>query len=263
MNFKEIFELLINRYGDGGLVITILIIILFLFLPYLFNKSNKNMSQNLEKMTQELTNNLATQNKDLIEDLRQTEDKLLNNQIHMFDTIVNKRNTEHSEGLNTRDAISTPIQNKINHLKDYYGCSRVSVVEFHNSISNLNGLPFKWYDLIYESIAKGIHSISIETKNMPFNILTPIISEVSEGEIAIFNEDNVQSFYNQSSVLYDFCVNRFNIHELVCAPLMNKDNKLIGLLTLEYSYDNVVELSELSLDELELEAHAISTLLEL
>jgi len=52
MNFKEIFELLINRYGDGGLVITILIIILFLFLPYLFNKSNKNMSQNLEKMTQ-------------------------------------------------------------------------------------------------------------------------------------------------------------------------------------------------------------------
>jgi len=163
--------------------------------------------------------------------------------------------------LDTRDKISTPIQAKINHLKDFYRSSRVSVFEFHNSLVNLNGLPFKWYDLIYESVTRGVHAVSYETRNMPFNILLPIVQKVENGDIALFNKDDIEDFYNSSSVLYDFCL-KHNINNLIVGPLINKNEQLIGLIVLEYSGDNYAD-DEIVIDDLELEAHAISTLLEL
>jgi hypothetical protein len=83
--------------------------------------------------------------------------------------------------LNIRDKVSIPIQDKINHLKDLYRASRVGVFEFHNSLVNLNGLPFKWYDLIYESIARNVRAMTMETKNMPYNILSPITMKIKYG----------------------------------------------------------------------------------
>ena len=136
-------------------------------------------------------------------------------------------------------------------------------MEFHNSLVNLNGLPFKWYDLIYESIARGIHSISMDTKNMPFNILSPIIKEIQDGNIAIFDKSGIEKFYNQSSVLYDICINKNHVTGLIVAPLLNKDNQLVGILTLEYSFDNSLDTQNIDISELELESHSISTLLEL
>ena len=43
MDFVKIFQFLTETYGYGGLVISILLVILFLFLPYLFKKNNKEM----------------------------------------------------------------------------------------------------------------------------------------------------------------------------------------------------------------------------
>jgi hypothetical protein len=113
--------------------------------------------------------------------------------------------------LDTRDKISTPIQAKINHLKDFYRSSRVSVFEFHNSLVNLNGLPFKWYDLIYESVARGVHAVSYETRNMPFNILLPIITKVENGNTVLFNKDDIEK-YNQQ-LKFDYSDERFSPEE--------------------------------------------------
>ena len=194
--------------------------------------------------------------------LNDNQKSLIDNQFKLFKDLLHNQSAEHNEKLNTRDTVSIPIQNKINHLKDFYKASRVSVFEFHNSLVNLNGLPFKWYDVIYESIAKGVQSVSAETKNMPFNILSPIVLEVNEGDIALFNKDTIDNFYNQSSVLYDFCL-RHEINDLIVAPLINKDMQLFGILVLEYSGDNTLDYNGLNVDDVELEAHAISTLLEL
>ena len=262
MNFTEIFKFLSENYGGGGLVLSVLIILLFLFLPYLFNKSNKNMKDGFDTVSNKLTEAIKDENKELIKGLNENQKKLIDNQFDLFKDIITKQDQQHHEKLNTRDTISLPIQNKINHLKDFYKASRVCVFEFHNSLVNLNGLPFKWYDVIYESISKGVHPVSGETKNMPFNILLPIVLEINEGEIALFNKDNIEDFYNQSSVLYDFCI-RKEINDLVVAPLINKDMQLIGALTLEYSGDNHLDYEHLVVDDVELEAHAISTLLEL
>lgn len=220
------------------------------------------MKNGLKDVSAQLTNAIKEENKELIRGLNTNQTKLIDNQFNLFKDLIIQRDIEHQDKLNTRDTVSTPIQNKINHLKDFYKASRVCVFEFHNSLVNLNGLPFKWYDVIYESISRGVHPISYETKNMPSNILTPIITEINEGEIALFNSENIENFYNQSSVLYDFC-QRKKINDLIVAPLMNKNMQLFGLLTLEYSNENHLDTDNLIIDDLELEAHAISTLLEL
>ena len=64
MNFTEIFKFLSENYGGGGLVLSVLIILLFLFLPYLFNKSNKNMKDGFDTVSNKLTEAIKDENKD-------------------------------------------------------------------------------------------------------------------------------------------------------------------------------------------------------
>lgn len=219
------------------------------------------MHDGLKEVTTTLTEAIKEENKELINGLKDNQTKLIDNQFELVKGLLLDQKLEHDKNLDTRDKISAPIQDKINHLKDFYRCSRVSVFEFHNSLVNLNGLPFKWYDLIYESVARGVHAVSYETRNMPFSILLPIIREVENGDIMLFKKDDIEDFYNNSSVLYDFCL-KHNINDLIVGPLINKSQQLIGLIVLEYSGDNHVD-DEVVIDDLELEAHAISTLLEL
>lgn len=261
MDFTKVFQFLTETYGYGGLVISILIVVLFLLLPYFFKKSDKKMHDGLKEVTTTLTSAIREENKELISGLKENQTKLIDNQFELVKNLLVDQKQEHDKNLKARDSISLPIQNKINHLKDFYRSSRVSVFEFHNSLVNLNGLPFKWYDLIYESVARGVHAVSYETRNMPFNILLPIIKKVESGNIVLFKKDDIEDFYNQSSVLYDFCL-KHNINGLVAAPLINKNQQLIGLVVLEYSGDNHMD-NEVEIDDLELEAHSISTLLEL
>ena len=262
MDFKGIFQVLIDNYGIYGLLVAICLVGVCVAIPVILNKHNQKMSENFNKLGIDLSNALKDQNNTLIDKLSETQDKLLESNLNIVNSLIDQKNKIHGSGLNLRDKVSVPIQNKVNHLKDLYRANRVGVIEFHNSLVNLNGLPFLWYDLIYESIMKGTPSISIETKNMPFNILTPIILSVQNGKPKIFNHHDVEKFYDQSSVLYDFC-ERYDVNDLIVCPLLNSDNELIGLLSLEYSKKYPMNLELIDLEDIEDESKIISALLEL
>jgi len=262
MDFKGIFQVLIENYGLYGLVIAISLVAVCVAIPVMLNKQSKKMSADFNKLGVDLSVALQKQNDSLINKLSETQDKLLESNLSIINNLLDQKNKIHGAGLSLRDQVSIPIQNKINHLKDLYRANRVSVVEFHNSLVNLNGLPFLWYDLIYESIMKGTKSISIETKNMPFNILTPILLGIQNGRAKIFNHRDVENFYNQSSVLYEFC-ERFDVHDIVVCPLLNSDNELVGILSLEYSSKYPLNNNLIDILDIENEAKVISALLEL
>ena len=263
MDFKGIFQVLIDNYGLYGLIIAICLVAICVSIPIMLNKQSKKMSEDFGKLGVDLSNALQNQNDGLINKLSETQDKLIENQINMVNTLVNQNKIIHEEDLDTRDEVSIPIQNKINHLKDLYRASRVGVFEFHNSLVNLNGLPFKWYDLIYESIAKGVKSMTMETKNMPYNVLSPITMHIQSGETKIFNQKDIENFYNQSSVLYDFTYNIMHIHDLICAPILNQENKLVGMITLEFDNGNEMDFEDIDLSDIETETKIIGALLEL
>jgi hypothetical protein len=147
----------------------------------MLNKHSKKMTGDLNALGVNLSNALQKQNDGLINKLSETQDKLLESQLNLVKTLLQQRAEDHKKDLNIRDKVSIPIQDKINHLKDLYRASRVGVFEFHNSLVNLNGLPFKWYDLIYESIARNVRAMTMETKNMPYNILSPITMKIKYG----------------------------------------------------------------------------------
>jgi len=263
MDIKGILQILIDNYGIWGVVISIFIICISISIPIMLNNTNKKMNANFNKLGIDLSNAIKDQNITLIDKLSETQDKLLESNLNIVNNLLEQKNIIHDENLDIRDTVSIPIQNKINHLKDLYRASRVGVFEFHNSLSNFNGLPFKWYDLIYESFIKGIHSMTGNMMNMPYNILIPITQHIQNGEIKIFNRKDIENFYNQSSVLYDFSINQMHINDLICAPILNKENKLIGMITLEYSFDNKLDFEDLDITDIETETKVISALLEL
>ena len=79
MNFVEFFRFLTDGYGYGGLVISILISLLFIFLPYLFKKNNKEIKDGLENVASSLTEAIKEENKELISGLNDSQTKLIDN----------------------------------------------------------------------------------------------------------------------------------------------------------------------------------------
>ena len=63
MDFVKIFQFFIETYGYSGFVVSVLIIILFITLPYLIKKNNKDIKDGLKYITVELTQAIKNENK--------------------------------------------------------------------------------------------------------------------------------------------------------------------------------------------------------
>jgi hypothetical protein len=53
------------------------------------------------------------------------------------------------------------------------------------------------------------------------------------------------------------------INSLICSPILNQDNQLVGMVTLEYSFDNELNYDDLNISDIESETKVIAALLEL
>jgi len=92
MDFVEFFKFLTDGYGYGGLVISIMITLLFLFLPYLFKKNNKEIKDGLKDVTASLTEAIKEENKELIAGLNESQTKLIDNQFELMKNIMSGKN---------------------------------------------------------------------------------------------------------------------------------------------------------------------------
>jgi len=66
----------------------------------------------------------------------------------------------HSERMDTRNNNTPLIQSELDNLRVRYGATWVSVWELHNNTNNLDGLPFIFASLNYESVKPGAIPIS-------------------------------------------------------------------------------------------------------
>jgi uncharacterized membrane protein (DUF106 family) len=109
MNFVDYFKFLIETYGYGGLILSILIVLLFIFLPYLFKRNNKEMKDGLKEVTTELTKAIKDENRELIAGLKDNQTKLIDNQFELVKNLLIDQKVEHDKNLSTRDSVSLPI----------------------------------------------------------------------------------------------------------------------------------------------------------
>ena len=78
----------------------------------------------------------------------------------IFKSYDEYRAKTHNERMDTRNNNTPLIQNELDNLRVRYGATWVSVWELHNNTNNLEGLPFIFASLNYESIKPGAIPIS-------------------------------------------------------------------------------------------------------
>ena len=100
----------------------------------------------------------------------------------IFKSYDEYRAKAHSERMDTRNNNTPIIQNELDNLRVRYGATWVSVWELHNNTNNLEGLPFIFASLNYESIKPGAIPISDQFDEVRLS-LHPIATYLRKNEM--------------------------------------------------------------------------------
>ena len=230
-NILEFF----NNYGWPGIVAIVLIIVIY----WLITQKDKSTKDTITTGFDKLATSISNQNEHLIDSITRSNEKTQVELFNLVKTTLSERDSaiksNHDKSLDRRFMISEEIGNILWDTMNLYNCQRAIVIEFHNSKENLNGLSFLWYDVQYEKQQRDIISISNKARNLQASNIVPIINKVNNtpGNIVILNSDEIEKLYNESTVLYSQ-FKELNVEHVIYSGIYSSDNKLIGLIALEY-----------------------------
>lgn len=235
MSIESLLKLF-EQYGWPGVMAIICILVVY----YMISKKEKKNNDIINKNFNNLTETISKQNETLIDAITDSNDKIQN---RMFDLICKtldnrdkQKNDTHKLSLAKRQEVSTQINDILFDILLWSNAQRVSIVEFHNSKENLDGLSFLWYDMQYEKTERGVKSLSSKIKDSQATIIYPFVRRVNESESNIVNitPDDIENIYNESTVLYEH-LKKVNVSNMVCCGIYNNDNNdLIGMMIIEY-----------------------------
>lgn len=230
-NILEFF----NNYGWPGIVAIVLIIVIY----WLITQKDKSTKDTITTGFDKLANSISNQNEHLIDSITRSNEKTQEELLNLVKTTLSERDStiksNHDKSLDRRFMISEEIGNILWDTMNLYNCQRAIVIEFHNSKENLNGLSFLWYDVQYEKQQRDVISISNKARNLQASNIVPIINKVNStpGNIIVLNSDDVEKIYDESTVLYSQ-FKELNVEHIIYSGIYSSDNKLIGLIALEY-----------------------------
>ena len=235
MSIESLLKLF-EQYGWPGVMAIICILVVY----YMISKKEKKNNDIINKNFNNLTETISKQNETLIDAITDSNDKIQN---RMFDLICKtldnrdkQKNDTHKLSLAKRQEVSKQINDILFDILLWSNAQRVSIVEFHNSKENLDGLSFLWYDMQYEKTERGVKSLSSKIKDSQATIIYPFVRRVNESESNIVNitPDDIENIYNESTILYEH-LKKVNVSNMVCCGIYNNDNNdLIGMMIIEY-----------------------------
>lgn len=224
-----------NNYGWSGIVGLIFIPVIY----WIITEKDKSTQDTITTGFDKLATSISNQNEHLIDSITRSNEKTQAELLNLVKTTLSERDstikTNHDKSLDRRFTISEEIDNILWDTMNLYNCQRAIVIEFHNSKENLNGLSFLWYDVQYEKQQRDVISISSKARNLQASNILPIINRVNNtpGNIIILNKDEIEQIYDKSTVLYSQ-LKELNIEHIVYSGIYSSDNKIIGLVALEY-----------------------------
>ena len=241
----------INKYGWPGIVAIVLILVIY----WIITKKDKSTRATIITGFDKLATSISNQNENLIDCITRSNEKTQAELFNLVKTTLSERDNtikhNHEKSLDRRFIISEEIGNILWDTMNLYNCQRAIVLELHNSKENLNGLSFLWYDVQYEKQQRDVLSISSKARNLQASNIMPIIKKVNNtpGNIIILNPDDIEKIYNESTVLYSQ-FKEFNIENIIFSGIYSSDNKIIGLVALEYQknhpyYEDIINLLDI------------------
>ena len=230
-NILEFF----NNYGWPGIVAIVLIIVIY----WLITQKDKSTKDTITTGFDKLATSISNQNEHLIDSITRSNEKTQVELFNLVKTTLSERDSviksNHDKSLDRRFMISEEIGNILWDTMNLYNCQRAIVIEFHNSKENLNGLSFLWYDVQYEKQQRDVISISNKARNLQASNIVPIINKINStpGNIIVLNSDDIEKIYDESTVLYSQ-YKELNVEHIIYSGIYSSNNKLIGLIALEY-----------------------------
>ncbi len=122
----------------------------------------------------------------------------------IFETYENYRERTHNERMDRRTNNTPLIQNELDNLRVRYNASWVSVWELHNNTNNLDGLPFIFASLNYESMNPGLIPIAEQFDNVRLS-LYPLSTylrahEMWYGDVEGLKEIDYSAYYRAKAL---------------------------------------------------------------
>ena len=122
----------------------------------------------------------------------------------IFKSYDNYKERTHIERMDKRNNNTPLIQNELDKLRIQYNASWVSVWELHNSTNNLDGMPFIFASLTYESMNPGLIPIAEQFDNVRLS-LYPIATylrghEMWYGDVEEMKEIDNSAYYRAKAL---------------------------------------------------------------
>jgi hypothetical protein len=102
---------------------------------------------------------------------------------------------EHNERMGQRTDVTPQIQTELDKLRKSYGVSWVSVWEFHNNTNNLDGLPFIFASLNYESMNPALTPIAEQFDDVRVS-LYPLVTYLRQKDVWYGTTEDLQAIDN-------------------------------------------------------------------
>lgn len=261
---EKIFDVFL-QYGWLGLISVIVCIILIIVGKYALNKQSSKIKSGLEDVGKSLTTQMASNNKELVNQISAQNENLVNTivtqQNKLLDHIISGKDNEkhnHNKMLEKRIELSDEISSSLKDIGLLHNTQRAFILEFHNSYQNLSGTPFAKYSCTYEWFDKGIEPIQFKCIDMPFSSISHIVTQIIKSRNQQIVYETMEQFQEACPSLYALLKDE-RTQTVVYTAMYDKNNRLIGLLCLEYHYkpDNI------NLNRLHIKAAELTSILNL
>lgn len=235
MSIESLLKLF-EQYGWPGVIAIIAILIVY----YFISKKDKNSLDTIKTGFSSLTTTITRQNETLVDAITSSNEKtqerlfsLISKSLDDHDEIKAKH---HKESLNKRGEVGELVDDVLFEILQIVNAQRVTLIEFHNSKENLDGLSFLWYDIQHEKQARGVETISAKCRNLQAINLRPIVKRVnnSKSHIIHLNEEDIDNIYNESTVLYSHLKEIHATHLYYIGIYNNDTNELLAIIAIEY-----------------------------
>lgn len=248
----------LDKYGWGGILMMALAGAIFFGGKWLSNKLSDDMSTGLEKVGEKLTDQMSKQNDQLLNVIVGQQDKLLDN-------ILNKRVIDaqkHNEMLFDKIKIAEEINQALKEIMLFHNAQRAIIIEFHNTSSNLSGVPFAKYSCTYEWHDKGVYSLIGRCDSLPFSQIAKVTTDVLNTKNQIMVYTDMEKFADENISMWSaLATEASKTTAIVYSAMYDKNNVLIGMMCLEYQKEHIF--TEEDINQLGVETAQLTSIINL
>ncbi len=254
--FFNIFE----SYGLTGILLSLICVVLYFVIKYYGNKLTNDMTNGLEKIGKDLTQQLSDQNNLLTKTIIEQQSILLNH-------FVNEKKNEqvrHTKMIEEKEDLAVDINEYVTIINNVHHAQRTYILEFHNHNENLSGTPFVKFTCKYEWYDRQKYPFYIPfigfINDVAFAAIAQIFKDVrlSENHCILYND--LEAFGNKNPSLYYYIV-KDTTKSLIFKGLYDKNNILIAVIVLEY--DHIINNKDINFNKLHVQAAEITQLINL